>query len=73
MWIDRDGKGVTIKGMSSPHLLAAIHMIERNRLTAIAEMYMQEIPPTNFEYYVEFPNSYNHLVVEAKRRKLIGR
>ncbi len=73
MWITRDGESVTIEGMSSSHLLAAIHMIERTRLNAMSEMVNQTISLDNFSYYKEFPESYNELIKEAKKRQLIGR
>ena len=75
IWIDRNGKGIPISGMSSNHLLSAIHMVERNRFNDIVEMQQNKInvDERNFEYYTNFSEIYQALIKEAKKRKLIGR
>ncbi len=75
VWVDRNGVGIPVSGMSSNHLLSAIHMVERNRFNAIVEIKQNEIniDERNFEYYTDFSEIYQALVKEAKKRKLIGR
>ena len=63
-----------ISKMATPHLLATIHMIERNRMNNLlsiagTENLTQEI----VDYYGQFPDEYTALCDEAERRFLIHR
>ena len=61
--------------MSSSHLLAAIHFIERQRLMNCIEVYNDKQLGSidAVEYYAEWPYQYETLIAEAQRRKLIHR
>ena len=77
VWITREGQQMEIRHMASHHLLAAIHMIERNRLMNAAEVYgEQQLGDARLaavEYYLEWPIQYETLVNEAIRRNLLYR
>jgi hypothetical protein len=75
IWNTREGHPIEIKKMATPHLLATIHMIERNRLNNLLSIlgmdnnWNQEV----VDYYAKFPEQYEVLCEEAERRLLIRR
>lgn len=78
VWTTREGQEIEIKMMSSSHLLATIHFIERNRFMNAAEVYSQQKMDgmdwkDAIEYYMQWPAQYESLVAEAQRRNLIYR
>jgi hypothetical protein len=74
LWTTKEGVHLEISKMATPHLLATIHMIERNRMNNLltimtAENWTEEI----INYYGKFPEAYKDLCEEAERRLLIHR
>lgn len=71
-WTTREGQPIKIERMGSSHLLATIHMIERNRLMNAAEKYGEgDIDLAS--YYMQWPPQYEKMIKEAKKRNLIHR
>jgi len=77
VWITREGQQLEIRTMSSSHLLATIHWIERNRFMNAAEVYHEsqlgEHRLAAVQYYLGWPIQYETLIEEAQRRKLLYR
>ena len=82
-WTTKDGEEIEIAFMSSSHLLATIHFIERNRFVNAAEVYGYRFNTADADttaegvravhYYLRWPDAYDALVTEATRRKLLHR
>jgi hypothetical protein len=81
VWTTREGQEIEIRNMASSHLLATIHLIERNRFTNAVDAAMREPQNMNeqvwedhtLQYYLQWPVQYESLVAEAQRRGLIHR
>lgn len=77
VWKTAEGQLIPIRNMSSSHLLAAIHLIERNRYQQAtdAAMRQKEDPLADelVSYYLQWPPQYEAMVKEAARRGLVYR
>ncbi len=84
VWITKEGVTIPINVMATPHLLSAIHFIERGRMQQLVSIEQHIICPdgvtiTNEEalkvldYYTAWPRGYEDLLAEAEKRKLIKR
>lgn len=73
-WTTKDGEKLAISQMATPHLLATIHMIERNRMQNLMSiMGREDLIDETLGYYYQFPKEYEALCDEAERRLLILR
>lgn len=76
-WRTRDGAQLPIKLMTTSHLLAAIHFIERKRAETLTDLGQVDlevgVTADVIEYYARWPDAYFHLLEEAERRQVIGR
>ena len=73
-WTTKDGIELNVREMSTPHLLATIHLIEKTRMNNIlAIAFVESVTNAGKEYYSRWPESYPALIAEAERRKLIQR
>jgi len=73
-WTTKEGAILKITEMATPHLLSALHMIERNRMNNILSLVPRiEIDVETFDYYSQWPDGYFDLLDECVRRGLVGR
>lgn len=74
IWVTREGVKLEISKMATPHLLATIHMIERNRMNNLMSiMACENWTEETVNYYASWPDEYRALCDEAERRLLINR
>lgn len=83
-WTTREGAVLPIRQMTTRHLLATIHFIERKRMENLLDLGMineavivtdgsDGVDEDVIAYYAAWPESYGALLDEAERRHLIGR
>ncbi len=73
-WTTKEGIDLNINEMATSHLLATIHMIERNRMNNLLSLGMMDnLTQDTVDYYAQFPSSYKDLCDEAELRFLIHR
>ena len=75
LWRTREGFELAPRDMSTSHLLAAIHMIERSRMQNLIHLGLHDDMSNDalVDYYSKWPEAYDALCSEAERRYLIRR